>query len=76
MDTVTKREIKFALYTVSMFWVAVTHNTKDNKITDINSFVGSETLDTYSNFPKEIWLSLKNPKHLDHNYPFDNPGAK
>ena len=44
MDTITKGEIKYALYAVSMFWVEVTYNAKDNKITGIKSFVGGETL--------------------------------
>ncbi len=54
VDTVTKGEIKYALYAVSMFWVEVTYDAKDNKITGIKSFVGGETLDKYSNVPKEI----------------------
>jgi hypothetical protein len=37
-----------------MFWVEVTYDAKDNKITGINSFVGGETLDKYSNLSKEI----------------------
>ena len=45
--------IKFALYAVSMFWVEVTYDAKDNKITGIKSFVGGETLDKYSNVPME-----------------------
>ena len=45
---------KFALYAVSMFWVEVTYDAKDNRITGINSFVGSETLDKYSNVRKEF----------------------
>jgi hypothetical protein len=54
VDTVTKGKIKYALYAVSMFWVEVTYNAKDNKIKGIKSFVGGETLDKYSNVPKEI----------------------
>ena len=46
--------IKFALYAVSMFWVEVTYNAMDNKITGIKSFVGGVTLDKYSNVPKEL----------------------
>ena len=40
--------IKFALYAVSMFWVEVTYDAKDNRIKGIKSFVGGETLDMYS----------------------------
>ena len=46
--------IKYALYAVSMFWVEVTNDAKDNRITGINSFVGGETLNKYSNVPKEL----------------------
>jgi len=46
--------IKYALYAVSMFWVEVTYNAKDNRITGINSFVSGDTLDKYSNVPKEL----------------------
>ena len=38
-----------------MFWVEVTNDAKDNRITGIKSFVGGETLDKYSNVPKELW---------------------
>ena len=34
--------------------VEVTYDAKDNKIMGIKSFVGGETLDKYSNVPKEI----------------------
>ena len=44
VDTVTKGETKFVLYAVSMFWVEVTYDAKDNRITGIKSFVGGETL--------------------------------
>ena len=54
VDTVTKGEIKYALYAVSMFWVEVTYDAKDNRITGIKSFVGGGTLNKYSNVPKEI----------------------
>ena len=39
-----------------MYWVEVTYEAKDNRITGINSFVGGETLDKYSNVPKDIQL--------------------
>ena len=48
VDTVTKEKIKYALYAVSMFWVEVAYDAKDNKITGIKSFIGGETLDKYS----------------------------
>ena len=54
VDTVTKGKTKFALYAVSMFWVEVTYDVKDNRITGINSFVGGETLDKYSNVPRKF----------------------
>ncbi len=54
VDTVIKGKIKYALYAVSMFWVEVTYDSKDNRITGINSFIGGETLDKYSNVPREL----------------------
>jgi len=45
---------KFTLYDISMFWVVVTYNAKDNRITGIKSFVDGETLNKYGNVPKEI----------------------
>ena len=54
VDTVTKGKTKYALYAVSMFWVEVTYDAKDNKITGIKSFVGGESLDKYSNVPKVL----------------------
>ena len=47
-------KIKYALYAVSMFFVEVTYDAKDNRITGIKSFVGGETLDKYTNVPKEL----------------------
>ena len=54
VDTVTEGEIKYALYSLSYFWVEVVYNTPDNKITGISSFVGGKPLDRYSNVQKEI----------------------
>ena len=54
VDTVTKGNTKYALYAVSMFWVEVTYDAKYNRISGINSFVGGESLDKYSNVPKEL----------------------
>ena len=54
VDTITKGKTKYTLYAVSMFWVEVIYNVKDNKITGIKSFIGGDTLDKYSNVPKEF----------------------
>lgn len=54
MGTVPKGGGEFAPYAVSMFWVEVTNDAKDNKITRINSFVGGEILDKYSNVPNQF----------------------
>ena len=54
VDTVTKDDVKYALYAVSMFWVEVTYDAKDNRITGIKSFVGGETLNKYSNVPERF----------------------
>ena len=50
VDTVTKGKTKFALYAVSMFWVEVTYDAKDNRITGIKSFIGGETLGKYHHY--------------------------
>ena len=34
---------------ISIFWFEVIYDAKANRITGINSFVGGETLDKYSN---------------------------
>ena len=39
---------KFNLYAIDMFFVEVCYNSKDNKITDINSFKSGHLLDRYS----------------------------
>ena len=49
VDTVTKGDVKYALYAVSMFWVEVTYDAKDNKITGIKSFISGKTMDKYGN---------------------------
>ena len=54
VDSVTKGDIKYALYVVSMFWVEITYDAKDNNITGIKSFIGGETLDKYSNVSREL----------------------
>jgi hypothetical protein len=40
---------RFNLYAIDMFFVEVCYNSKDNKITDINSFKSGRLLDRYSN---------------------------
>ena len=52
--TVSEGEIKFALYSLSYFWVEVRYHSPSNKIFGIYSFVGGETLNRYSNIPDEI----------------------
>ena len=54
VDTVTKGKIKYVLYALSMFWVEVTYDAKDNRITGIKSFIGGENLDKYSNVPRVL----------------------
>lgn len=54
VDTVTEGETKYALYSLSYFWVEVTYNAPDNKITGISSFVDGKTLDRYSNVPSKF----------------------
>ena len=44
----------FSLCAIDKFFVEVTYDANDNRITDINSFMGGETLDKYSNVPREI----------------------
>ena len=43
----------FSLYAIDKFFIEVTYDAKDNRITGIKSFVGGETLDKYSNVPRE-----------------------
>ena len=54
VDTITKQEIKYALYSLSYFWVEVTYHAPTNKITGISSFVEGEKLNRRSNVPKEF----------------------
>ncbi len=54
VDTVTKGNTKFALYSLSYFWVEVKYHAPSNKITGICSFVEGETLNRYSNIPDKI----------------------
>ena len=54
VDTVKHKKFKYALYSVSKFWVEVVYNANTNKITGISSFVSGATLDKYSNLPNEL----------------------
>jgi hypothetical protein len=54
VDSINKGLTKYALYSISMFWVEVVYNSETNKITGISTFIGGASLDKYSNMPKEI----------------------
>lgn len=54
VDTLTNANIKYVLYSVSMFWVEVVYNAKTNKIIDLSSFIEGITLNKYSNVPKKL----------------------
>ncbi len=54
VDTVNEGSIKYALYSLSYFWVEVSYNAPTNEITGINSFVGGKSLDRYSNVPNKF----------------------
>ena len=54
VDTVTKDDIKYALYAVSMFWVEVTYKAATNKILKCAPFVHGHALDKYSNVPEQL----------------------
>lgn len=54
VDTVSKGDIKFVLYSLWYFWVEVKYHTSSNKIIGISSFVEGATLNRYSNIPDEI----------------------
>ena len=44
----------FSLCAIDKFFVEVTYDAKDNRITGIKSFVGGVTLDKYCNVSNEI----------------------
>ncbi len=54
VDVVSKKRIKYVLYSVSNFWVEVRYNEETNKIIGITSFVSGESLNRYSNVPNKI----------------------
>lgn len=49
VDTVTEGRIKYALYSVSKFWVEVEYFEPSNKVKGISSFVSGDKLNRYSN---------------------------
>ncbi len=54
IDTVSQGDIKYALYSLSSFWVEIKYYSPSNKIIGISSFVAGEKLDRYSNVPDKI----------------------
>ena len=54
VDTVSEGDIKYALYSLSYFWVEIEYDSPRNKIIGISSFVAGDTLNRYSNVPKTI----------------------
>lgn len=54
VDVVIEGNLKYALYALDMFWVEVVYNVPENKIADIRSFITGNTLNRYSNLPKEL----------------------
>jgi len=54
IDTVSEGDIKYALYSLSYFWVEIKYDSPSNKIIGIFSFVVGDRLNRYSNVPKKI----------------------
>ena len=54
VDTVIEGNTKYALYSLSNFWVEVKYDSPSNKIIGISSFVSGDTLNRYSNVPNKI----------------------
>lgn len=54
VDTVCEGHIKYALYSLSYFWVEIKYDYPINKIIGISSFVCGDTLNRYSNVPNKI----------------------
>lgn len=52
VDSVQDGRISYVLYSLSDFWVEVMYDKPTNKILEIGSFKGGDTLDRYSNVPK------------------------
>ncbi len=54
VDVVREKDVKYALYSLSYFWVEVKYHSPSNKIIGIGSFIEGETLNRYSNVPDKI----------------------
>lgn len=54
LDTVSEKDIKYLLYSLSYFWVEVKYHSPSNKIINIASFVAGKTLNRYSNVPDKL----------------------
>jgi len=54
VDTVSEGDIRYALYSLSYFWVEIKYDSPGNKIIGISGFVAGDTLDRYSNVPNKI----------------------
>ena len=48
VDSLTNANIKYVLYSVSMFWVEVVYNAETNKIIGISSFIDGAILNKFS----------------------------
>lgn len=46
--------ITYILYSLSKLWVKVLYDNRINKILEIGSFVGGDTLNRYSNVPNKF----------------------
>lgn len=54
VDSVKDGRITYVLYSISYFWVEVIYDNRINKILEIGSFVGGDTLNRYSNLPNKF----------------------
>ncbi|TLP80924.1 hypothetical protein [Maribacter sp. ACAM166] len=54
VDSVKEDRVTYIIYSLSYFWVEIMYDAPTNKILEISSFVGGESLNRYSNVPKEI----------------------
>ncbi|MBM1106043.1 hypothetical protein JQC67_07840 [Aurantibacter crassamenti] len=48
VDVVTEQQTRYALYSLSLFWVEVEYYAPTNRITGISSFVSGDKLSRYS----------------------------
>ena len=62
IDTVSEGDIKYALYSLSYFWVEIEYDSPSNKIIGISSFVARDTLNRYSNVPNKFSMVTKKKK--------------